>query len=170
MKLNTIIAQIICAKNFDKFSALELRAAYLTLQLDKNLCPVEARRFCYAELIKLVRRNWLKKIKSHKTGSIYYQKTPIFDADKILSDIVAVKKTKSSMCMINIDSPLIERLNQHKKELLVSFGELDEYKQISKDFPEFNELLQTKYNQVREQNASLLGKIKAVENLISASK
>jgi len=169
MKLNFLITQIILAKNFDNFSALELRAAFLVLQEDKSLCPIEARRFCYAELIKLVRRNWLKKIKSNKTGAVSYKKTALFNADKILSEPRSSMTEKSDLIHRSekVEAPLLRRLNRYKKELLINFGELEEYEQLSKAHPELNEQLQGKYNQAREQNSALLGKIKAIENLLN---
>lgn len=169
MKLNFLIAQIVSAENFDNFSALELRAAFLVLQEDKSLCPVEARRFCYAELIKLVRRNWLKKIKSNKTGAVSYKKTASFNAEKVLSETTGsmIEKPKPLPRPDKVKAPLLNRLNRYKKELLISFGELEEYEQLSQAHPELNEQLQDKYNQAREQNSALLGKIKAIENLLN---
>ena len=64
-------------------------------------------------------------------------------------------------------NPYLGSLNRYKKELLINFGELEEYEQLSKAHPELNEQLQGKYNQAREQNSALLGKIKAIENLLN---
>ena len=61
MKLNSLVAQIICAPNFDHFSTLEVRSAYLTLNNDKSVDPNDARRFVYCELLKLVKKGWLRK-------------------------------------------------------------------------------------------------------------
>ena len=66
MKLNNLVAQIIVAPNFDHFSAVEVRSAYLALNSDKSVDPNDARRFVYTELLKLVKKGWLKKSVSKK--------------------------------------------------------------------------------------------------------
>ncbi|WP_170235833.1 hypothetical protein [Colwellia demingiae] len=56
MKLNNLVAQIIAAPNFDHFSAIEVRSAYLALKCDNTIDPNDARRFVYTELLKLVKK------------------------------------------------------------------------------------------------------------------
>jgi len=172
MKLNRLLAQIISARNFDHFSATELRAAYITLYSDKNLDPSAARRFVYAELVKLVNNGWLRKTVSKKKENTTFIKTSSFNANEITYDAVEASK---DACQINssantIQNSLRERLNKYKNELLMSYGESSEYKQLCNDFPDLYELLQPQYNSAREQNSRLLGKIKAVENLIHDGK
>ena len=83
MKLDRLLVQIISAPNFDHFSAVELRAAYITLHSDKNLVPSAARRFVYAELVKLVKNGWLRKTITKKKEITNFIKTDLFDADKL---------------------------------------------------------------------------------------
>ena len=75
MKLNRLLGQIISAPNFDHFSAVELRAAYITLHPDKNLDPSFARRFVYAEIVKLLKKRWLRKTVSKKKEIATFIKT-----------------------------------------------------------------------------------------------
>jgi len=172
MKINQLLAQIISAPNFDHFSAVELRAAYITLHHDKNMAPSAARRFVYAELIKLVKSGWLRKTVSKKKEITTYIKTSSFNSNEITyihaeesNDNNEVNPTFST-----IQESLRERLKKYKNELLMSYGESSEYKQLCNDFPDLYELLQPQYNDAREQNARLLGQIKAVENLIHDGK
>ena len=166
MKMNQLLAQIISAPNFDHFSAVELRAAYITLHHDKNIDPSTARRFVYAELKKLVKSGWLRKTVSKKKEITTYIKTNSFNSNEITFS-PAEESNEENYPSIAIQDFLRERLKRYKNELLMSYGESGEYKQICNEFPDLYELLQPQYNGAREQNSRLLGQIKAVENLIN---
>ena len=79
MKLNNLVAQIVVAPNFDHFSTVEVRSAYLALNKDKSIDPTNARRFVYTELLKLVKKGWLKKSISKKKEITSFIKTEMFD-------------------------------------------------------------------------------------------
>lgn len=171
MKLNSLVAQIICAPNFDHFSTLEVRSAYLTLNNDKSVDPNDARRFVYCELLKLVKKGWLRKSVSKKKAITSFVKTDEFDPNGI---IVSTQKPEEAQT-VSADDPietigdkLVERLAGYKNDLLSGLGEAEEYKRLCKQFPDLYSTLQPKYNQVREHNSKLLGSIKAIENLTSA--
>jgi hypothetical protein len=172
MKLDRLLVQIISAPNFDNFSALELRAAYITLHSDKSLVPSAARRFVYTELVKLVKNGWLRKTITKKKEITNFSKTDLFDADKLTFECKEESNEYDQTDPANnaIQNSLQERLNEYKNELLMSYGESSEYKKLCNDFPELYKLLQPQYNNAREQNSRLLGKIKAVENLITDGK
>ena len=176
MKLDRLLVQIISAPNFDHFSAVELRAAYITLHSDKDLVPSAARRFVYAELVKLVKNGWLRKTITKKKEITNFSKTDLFDADKLTFECTensnenSNENSQTNTVNNAIQNSLQERLNEYKNELLMSYGESSEYKKLCNDFPELYELLQPQYNNAREQNSRLLGKIKAVENLINDGK
>jgi hypothetical protein len=172
MKLNRLLGQIISAPNFDHFSAVELRAAYITLHPDKNLDPSIARRFVYAEIVKLLKKRWLRKTVSKKKEIATFIKTELFNIYEITCNENTDKSTGNTFNLASkdIQKTLLVRLNQYKSELLISYGESGEYKQICNEFPNLYELLQPQYNSARENNSRLLGKIKAVENLINESK
>lgn len=168
MKLNWIVAKVISAPNFDHFSALEVRAAYLTLNEDKSIGPNEARRFVYSELLKLVKKGWLRKSTSKKKMSTTFVKTNQFDSQLIEDNAGQPDNEKSNTTVKSVEcinSKLIEKLHAYKSELLLGLGEADEYKQLCKQFPDMQEILQPQYNQVRERNSKLLGSIKAIETL-----
>ena len=169
MKLNNLVAQIVVAPNFDRFSTVEVRSAYLALNEDKSIDPNDARRFVYTELLKLVNKGWLKKSVSKKKEITSFIKTEEFDPDSIdVNPEEYVEKKKGSACRESPSSSetLTERLNRYKNELLTGLGEAEEYKRLCEQFPKLKSKLQPKYNEVREHNSKLLGSIKAVENLI----
>lgn len=169
MKLNNLVAQIVVAPNFDHFSTVEVRSAYLALSEDKTIDPNDARRFVYTELLKLVNKGWLKKSVSKKKEITSFIKTEMFDSAAIdVNPERYVEKKKGSARRETPSSgeTLTERLNRYKNELLTGLGEAEEYKRLCEQFPKLKSKLQPKYNEVREHNSKLLGSIKAVENLI----
>jgi len=172
MKLNQLLAQVISAPNFNHFSAVELRAAYITLHYDKSIDPSDARRFVYTELVKLVKSGWLRKTVSKKKEITTYIKTNSFNSNEItyVHGEESNDDNEANPSSSAIQYSLQERLKKYKNELLVSYGESSEYKQLCNDIPDLYELLQPQYNNAREQNARLLGQIKAVENLINDCK
>ena len=117
MKLNNLVAQIVVAPNFDHFSAVEVRAAYLSLNKDKSVDPNYARRFVYTELLKLVNRGWLKKSVSKKKVITSFIKTEIFDPAAIdvnsKLDIENIEKSPIEPAE-GLSETLVNRLNYYK--------------------------------------------------------
>ncbi len=64
---------------------------------------------------------------------------------------------------------LTDRLNQQKLMLLTAIGEAEEYDAIYKELPEIGAQIQELYNESRDRCSKLLGKVKAIENLIALS-
>ncbi len=172
MKLNGLVAQIICAPNFNHFTTLEVRAAYLTLCNDKSIDPNSARRFVYCEILKLLKKGWLRKSISKKKGVATFVKTDYFSPNEVIARQKKEKEFDTSGKedpLAAIDEKLFERLTTYKNELLTGLGEAEEYKRLCHLFPNLLSTLQPKYNQVREQNSKLLGSIKAIESLTSTT-
>ena len=64
---------------------------------------------------------------------------------------------------------LTERLHQQKLMLLTAMGEAEEYDAIYKELPAIGAQIQELYNESRDRCSKLLGKVKAIENLIALS-
>ena len=170
---NQDIGKIIVLPNIDYFSVVEIRTAYMAQKNDADLDKSDARRFVYAELIKLVKLGWLKKTVSIKKGITSYAKTKLFDTSKLIKQVDPTTQNATSantFNKINVPEHLLARLHDYKSALLEGLGEADEYKNLRNEFPDMHESLLKKYNQVREKNTRLLGQIKAVENLIKQQK
>tara|TARA_R110002050_G_C8816209_1_gene504027 strand:+ start:290 stop:532 length:243 start_codon:yes stop_codon:yes gene_type:complete len=74
LKFDPFVAQIIVAKNFDHFTTGDVRSSYLALKNDPSLNSSSVRRKIYAELLKLVKKGWLKKLVSNKKGLTSFSK------------------------------------------------------------------------------------------------
>ena len=158
------MAQIIKAPNFDNFTTSDVRSSYITLSNDPSLDPIVVRRKLYAELLKLVKKGWLNKKSTGRKGSTRFSKTELFDseylgalqADKPIKEIFEEQKNKN----------LIAKLNHYKAELLLNIGESEAYKELYSEFPELVDEIQPQFNEARDNNTRILGKIKAIEGLL----
>jgi hypothetical protein len=169
MKLDPLVAQIIAAANFDHFTTSDVRSAYFALKNDLSLEPTSVRRFIYAELLKLVKKDWLKKLVSNKKGFTRFHKTDLFDSNEIA--LLAVNTVKDSFkTAVNKQDKLLTKLNHYKADLLLNIGESEAYKELYSEFPELVEEIQPQFNKARDNNTRILGKIRAIEGLLEQGK
>ena len=166
MKFDPFVAQIIVAPNFDHFTTSDVRSAYLALKSDPSLVPTTVRKNIYAELLKLVKKGWLKKLVSNKKGYTRFNKTDIFDVNAI-TILAQFDVTNSSEKQSDKQVKLLGKLNLYKAELLLNIGESEAYKELYSEFPELVDELQPQYNKARDNNTKLLGKIRAIEGLLN---
>lgn len=165
MKFDPFVAQIIVATNFDHFTTSDVRSAYLALKSDHSLVPTTVRRNIYAELLKLVKKGWLKKLVSNKKGFTRFNKTDVFDVNAI-TILAQFDVTNSSEKQGDKQVKLLGKLNHYKAELLLNIGESEAYKELYSEFPELVDELQPQYNKARDNNTRILGKIRAIEGLL----
>lgn len=156
--------------NIDRFSTVEIRTAYIAVNRDPLLDSSIIRRHIYTEIIKFVKKGWLKKLVSQKKGITRFVKTDLFYLQEFNMPTESVAIDKISLSVINSPDNLLSRLNDYKSALLEGLGEAEEYKNLRNEFPKMHDSLLEKYNVVREKNTRLLGKIKAIENLINQQK
>lgn len=169
MKLDPLVAQIIAATNFDHFTTSDVRSAYFVLKNDHLLDSAKVRRSIYAELLKLVKRGWLKKLSSNKKGCTRFSKTELFDVVEIRS-LAAIADESHERVNDNKHDKLLSKLNQYKAELLLNIGESEAYKELYFEVPELVDEIQPLFNRGRDNNTRILGKIRAVEGLLEQNK
>jgi len=165
MKLDPFVAEIIVATNFDHFTTSDVRSSYLTLKSDPALEPSHVRRKIYAELLKLVKKGWLKKLVSKKKGFTRFNKTEVFDVNAIKT-LAKLDVNNSPERHDDKQVKLRGKLNHYKAELLLNIGESEAYKELYSEFPELVDELQPQYNKARDNNTRILGKIRAIEGLL----
>ena len=160
--------QIIVLKNIDHFSAVEIRTAYLAIKRDEQLDPASVRRFVYEELLKLVKRGWLKKRVSNKKGVSRYIKTDLFEYESFEGLVnSSIGKDECENYVHNYSKELSTRLNEYNVELLEGLGELELYLTLWEQYPKMKNILKAKYIATQEKNHILKGKINAIGELLS---
>jgi hypothetical protein len=169
LKLDIFVAQIITAPNVDHFTTSDVRSAYIALKNDPSIDPIVIRRKVYAELLKLEKKGWLKKLISNKKGLTRFSKTKLFDPNKLP---IETTNNTSKINLVESDKQqhLITKLNHYKAELLLNIGEAEAYKELYTEFPELVDEIQPKYNKARDNNTKILGKIRAIEGLLKQDK
>jgi hypothetical protein len=174
--LDSGLLSILKTENFNKFTILELRSAYLAISHDKDLHKTEARRFVYRHILRLEKNGLLKRIHSKKTDKTTYAKTEKFDTSKFnainqpLVDEAELNLTETDSPSKNLLQSLIDKLQGYKVELLINIGETDEYKSLCLEYPQLKEQLQESYNLARENNRKIIGNVKALEKTIELQK
>jgi hypothetical protein len=165
LKLDPLVIQIIVATNFDHFTTSDVRSLYLSLKNDSSLDTSVVRRHIYAELLKLVKKGWLNKLVAKKKGFTRFSKTDSFDVNAL-----QIQKTELPETSLDGEEKnkqqLLAKLNYYKNEFLLSLGESEAYKDLYSELPELVDEIQPKYNQARDNNTKILGKIRAIESLM----
>lgn len=164
LKIDVLVAQIIKAPNFDNFTTSDVRSSYITLKNDPSLDRVIVRKKLYAELLKLVKKGWLNKKSTGRKGSTRFSKTELFDPECL--NVLQVNKPISKMFKEDKNKNLTAKLNLYKADLLLNIGESEAYKELYSEFPELVDEIQPQFNKARDNNTRILGKIRAIENLL----
>lgn len=126
-----------------------------------------ARQFVYRNMKRLIQTGELEKVGTDG-GWQKYRFTERFKVRQI-TVISPISSQQVTLQASKIGESLTERLNHQKLELLAAMGEAEEYDAIYKEIPEMREEIQSLYNDSRDRCSKLLGKVKALENLISLS-
>ena len=164
---------LIQRKNFDRFTVLELRSAYIALSENISVDKNEAQRIVYRQILKLKNKGLLKRLDSKSTKKTTYLKTELF----YRATFNIVKKKDEDECDSSTTDPtapcdkevvknLMDKIQKYKTELLSSMGESGEYKDLYTTFPHLKAPLQESYNNARNKISKLMGRIIAIENLI----
>ena len=150
-----------------RFTVAEAVSVYMSSPFCSHSGTKPARQFVYRNMKRLMQTGELEKF-SADGGWQKYRFTESFSAR-----LVTVASSLSSQRVVQeaskISGNLTERLNHQKLELLTAMGEAEEYDSIYKEIPEMREQIQLLYNDSRDRCSKLLGKVKALENLISLS-
>jgi len=154
MNFNEQVMQIVSDPIFDNFTPFELKKAVEGINGEDYLETIGVTKLICAQIKLLVGAGIIKRsTKEHFSGCIYV-------------------KTHQNKSHINalIESPSVvlkAKYGNYKKQLLSGLGEAEEYKQLCREYPELQEEIQPKYNNIRDQNTKILGKIKAIESLLN---
>lgn len=158
--------QLLAGKTFTVGQALEV---YLSTPSKIHSDPKAARQFVHRNILRFLSRGEIAQInaegRAHK-----YKMSDQFSA-RIANSNTSTTSTKSESPVQKntLGINLTDRLNQQKLMLLTAIGEAEEYDAIYKELPEFGAQIQELYNESRDRCSKLLGKVKAIENLIALS-
>jgi len=148
------------------FSVAELTDAYMAGPNSIHESKKAARQFVYRNMLRLLNAGALERVPNGKRWPVY-RLTKVFLA-KVDAFTSSEQVTESQVRSdVRIGEKLRERLNLHKLEMLTAMGEAEEYNAICKEWPELQPDVQERYNQARDRCSKILGRVKALENLLA---
>ncbi len=168
IRLKPELLSLLKSGRFVTFTAAELTDAYLELPSCKGLKRTSARQFVIRNLDRLEDRGLLQTLEKSGSKPLRYRLSDKFST----SDVTAGKPHRPMSQPIKINAELFaetlkDKLKKHKIELLSTIGEIEEYELIGIQSPQQHEHIQGLYNQAREHYSKTLGRIRALESLIS---
>ena len=181
VSLSKEIHSIITRDDFDKFTVLELRSAYMSCLTTSDIDKNSAQRYVYRNILKLQKKGLLNRKDSKTTKKTTYVKTELFNsaifevenasaisiADLPDTDESSGKQTSTAN---NLVQTLINQLHEFNAELLINLGEREQYKSLCQEYPQLKEPLQESYNLARNNFEKIKGHIKALNNAIEIEK
>ena len=163
------LVQVLSALKGDNFTVAELTQAYLNHPNSKHQSAKAARQFVYRNMVRMIKLDLMERLPESEGWPRYRL------SDKFTTNAPATTEPPQSLPApakqpaktVASSSILKERLSKHRSDMLCAMGEAEEYNALCTEFPELSEAAQTLYNDARERSAILLGKIKALESLLS---
>jgi len=86
IKVDAGLNSILSRSDFDNFTVLELRDAYLKILDGNTTNKLEARLFVYRNLLRLLKRGFLKRIDAEDKRKTKYRKTEKFHELSLKND------------------------------------------------------------------------------------
>ena len=169
--MNLYLAEILEKKSFNHFSISQLNNAYLDVSGCK--CPLESRRFVYKQVLRLLKFKVLYKNGEKNSHHATYEKTVLFQKMTFIN-----KNLETSVCRhplplksnkLTYRSELEETLQKYKVDMMSAIGESEEYRRLLNSFPEMKKTLNTNFHNSRDKSSKLLGKINAINTVLSLS-
>jgi len=165
--INEDLLRLIAHFKDREFTIPLLRDAYLETSVDKSRSIKAVQHSIYKTLLKLEAKGEITRIpkKFGRTDAYIWNINPAQNDLDVEAD--ATKNQPATTTMRNHHSLLNTRLTQHKSDLIAAIGEADEYEALCAEFPEMASDLQQRYNASRDTISTLLGKIRALESVLS---
>lgn len=149
----------------DDFVVSNLVDAYLTQPNCKHTAKKPARQFVYRNMLRMIREGLLERKESNSRWPLY-RVTDRFKA-KYSNAIAIQPQGGSSETSGDNVIALKKRLGKYKTEMLCAIGEAEEYRKLRIEIPDLKRDIESLHNESSERSSILLGKIKALEILIT---
>lgn len=165
--MNEDLQDLIAQFKDREFTIPLLRDTYLETSADKSRSIKAVQHSIYKALLKLEAKGEITRMpkKFGRTDAYIWNVT---SAQRDLdSEATTAKKQPQTTTIRDHHLLLSTRLTRHKSDLIAAVGEADEYEALCAEFPELASELQLRYNATRDTISTLLGKIRALEGVLS---
>lgn len=170
IKIDSLLLMLIKENLSNGFSTISIRDEYLKRSINPT-CAKEAIKYIYRQVRKLTNLGVLIKDGDKYSQKAIYLPSSTFDQAEFSSimslgrsnflRVNTVKKQKS--CVYKLENILKE----YKVGMLSAISESEEYIRLSNQFPEMTPVLKEKHQIASDKSYSLLGKITAIQAVIS---
>ncbi|WP_020682937.1 hypothetical protein [Marinobacterium rhizophilum] len=174
IKIDLYLYEVLVEKNFDCFTMSELRDAYMQESDIYTIADRESlKNWLYGQLNRLIKNRIVVKLNEHSIERPIYVKTDLFyyttfNIDgHIINPIKAVKIIDKTIAKQSAIDELKNCAKQYRVDFMTSLAESEEYMRIIKTFPDLTPRLKEQYHRSRVNSTKLLGKLKAVEVLLT---
>jgi hypothetical protein len=172
LKIKPELLSLLTSNVFRAFGRDDLVEAYLKLDSTPNLNTKQAHQFIQRNIDRLIWAGFAIKESDNINGRPRYRLTNSFNPDNYSIGsphrrIPSKEPTKSPKSNNHYINDLKEQLKKHKLELLTTISEAEEYEALSSQLPNRRDDLQDLYNDARNRYSKTLGRVKAIESLIS---
>ena len=174
--MNVFLHFLLVTKQMNNFTVSEAKDA-LFKEHDEFKDETEARKFIYRQLSRNIEKGLLVRKDCFDDGSkrVIYSKTEKFLASSFIpikrgSKKKKVTNRKESVKVakkISYEAELKKELLAYEIDLNTTLEEAKEYNSLSERFPELQEKLKEHQSQAKGKSIKLLGKINALQNLLS---
>jgi hypothetical protein len=140
--------------------------------VDKNE-SARLRRWIAGKFVTFERWGWLKKDTDTLKERDYFTVLPKLHMD------LDPKPTKSTGIVmpsheldeenIGVFAQISNELEQYRKRIITQISEIEEYKRVEITYPELKKIATHRFQEVVDENYRLLGKVKALENLMTSA-
>ncbi len=172
IKIKPELLFLLTSGAFNDFNSQALMDAYLKLPTSRNLDQRQVQQFIFRNLDRLVWAGLATKEGNNKSRHSEYRLTDMFIPSNYAIGVPHCKSaslTTKEPAVVGGD-PLLElkdQLSAHKLELLTTIAETEEYEKLCKQLPSKQPEIQELYNDARNRYSKTLGKVKAIESLIT---
>ncbi|AKH68805.1 MAG: hypothetical protein KBT72_01935 [Zhongshania sp.] len=172
LKIKPELLSLLTSNKFQAFSCADLVDAYLKLDSSPNLNKKQAHQFIQRNIDRLIWAGFAVKESNNINGRPRYSLTNSFNSANYSIGSPHRKKptpktTVSAKPNNHYINDLNEQLKKHKLELLTTISEAEEYEALSSQLPNRRDDLQDLYNDARNRYSKTLGRVRAIESLIS---
>ena len=154
------------------FTVAQLTQKYLNHHKTQHSSKQAARQYVYRKMKCLIENDQLIKLPEVNGWPRYQLTSEFLDVSVVrlanvkITDNVKIPRQSTVAAHRHVSS-LKEKLSRYRSEMLCAIGESEEYSALCNEHPDLRESAQDLYNQARERSATLLGKMKALENMLS---
>lgn len=171
IKIKPELLSLLTTEKFKRFTGQTLIKAYTGLPSSSDLNQRQVQQFILRNLERLVCTGLASKENEESDLQAEYRLTDKFTSGQydIGTPHCISKPPKTTTEAADPESlmQLQEQLNTHKLELLTTIAETEEYESLCKQLPSKKTEIQELYNDARNRYSKTLGKVKAIESLIS---